>query len=176
MYPWLLLISLKLEYLPPFEWLKKIKSIWFTLLPVGFPGGSDSKPSACNEEDLGSIPGSGRSPGEGNGNLFQFSCLENSMDGGAWWAIVHGVTESQTRLSSFASLVLPLPLETFWYYWHIYFLLCYKLTRQNYQSCFRSHSYLYFSTSLPFLVLPLSSGTFFSYLLWYNFSLKELHE
>ena len=49
-----------------------------------FPGGSDGK--ACNVEDPGSIPGLGRSPGEGNGNPLQYSCLENSMDGGAWWA------------------------------------------------------------------------------------------
>ena len=52
------------------------------------------KKSACNMEDPGSIPGSGRSPGEGNGNPFQYSCLENSMDRGAWWATVHGITES----------------------------------------------------------------------------------
>ena len=50
----------------------------------GFPGGSEGKASACNEGDQGLIPGLGRSPGEGNGNLLQFSCLENSMDGGAW--------------------------------------------------------------------------------------------
>ena len=49
--------------------------------------------------DLGSIPGSGRSPGEGNGNPLQYSCLENPMDGEAWWATVHGVAKSQTRLS-----------------------------------------------------------------------------
>ena len=49
-----------------------------------FPGGSDGEVSAYNEGDLGSIPGSGRSPGEGNGNPLQYSCLENSMDGGAW--------------------------------------------------------------------------------------------
>ena len=48
--------------------------------------------------DMGSIPGSGRSPGEGNGNSLQCSCLENPMDRGAWWAIVHGVTRSQTQL------------------------------------------------------------------------------
>ena len=48
------------------------------------PGDSDGKPSACNVGDPGSIPGSGRSPGEGNGNPLQYSCLENSMDGGAW--------------------------------------------------------------------------------------------
>jgi len=50
----------------------------------GFPGGSDGKASACNVGDLDSIPGSGRSPGEGNGNPLQYSCLENSMDRGAW--------------------------------------------------------------------------------------------
>ena len=54
----------------------------------GFPGGSDSKESACSARDLGSIPGSGRSPGEGNGNPLQNPCLENSMDRGAWWATV----------------------------------------------------------------------------------------
>ena len=57
----------------------------------GFPGGSDGKESACNEGDSGSIPGSGRCPGEGNGYLFQYSCLENYMDSGAWWVTVHGV-------------------------------------------------------------------------------------
>ena len=50
-----------------------------------FPGGSDGKESACNEGDLGLIPGSGRSPGEGNGNPLQYSCLENPMGGGALW-------------------------------------------------------------------------------------------
>ena len=60
------------------------------------PGGSDSKVSACNAGGPGSIPGSGRSPGEGNGNPFQYSCLKNPMDGGTWWAAVHGVTKSQT--------------------------------------------------------------------------------
>ena len=63
---------------------------------IDFPGGSDSKVSAYNSGDLGSIPGLGRSPGEGNGNPLQDSCLENSMDGGAWWATVHGVTKSRT--------------------------------------------------------------------------------
>ena len=67
-----------------------------------FPGGSDGKASACYEGDLGSIPALGRSLGEGNGNPLQYSCLENSMDGGAWWATVHGVTKSQTRLSDFS--------------------------------------------------------------------------
>ena len=57
--------------------------------------------SACNVGDLDSIPGLGRSPGEGNGNLLQYSCLENPMDRGAWWATVHGVAKSRTRLSNF---------------------------------------------------------------------------
>ena len=57
--------------------------------------------SACNMGDPGSIPGSGRSPGEGNGNPFQDSCLENPMDREAWWATVHGIAKSQTRLSDF---------------------------------------------------------------------------
>ena len=57
--------------------------------------------SACNAGDVGSIPGLGRSPGEGNGNPLQHSCLENPMDGGAWWATVHGVAKSWTRLSDF---------------------------------------------------------------------------
>ena len=51
---------------------------------LSFPGGSDGKASACNAGDPGLIPGSGRSPGEGNGNSFQYPCLENPMDGGAW--------------------------------------------------------------------------------------------
>ena len=72
---------------------------------TGFPGGSEVKASACNAGDLGSIPESGRSPGEGNGNPLQYSCLENPMDGGVWWATVHGVAKSQTELSDFTSLV-----------------------------------------------------------------------
>ena len=63
---------------------------------MGFPGGSDGKESACNAGDMGLIPGSGIFPGEGNGNLLQYSCLKNSMDRGAWWATVHGVAKSQT--------------------------------------------------------------------------------
>ena len=62
----------------------------------GFPGGSAGKESAYNERDPGLIPGLGRSPGEGNGDPLQYSCLENSKDRGAWRAIVHGVAKSQT--------------------------------------------------------------------------------
>ena len=67
---------------------------------LDFPGSSDGKASAYNVGGLGSISGSGRSPGEGNGSPLQFSCLENPMDGGAWWATVHGVTKSRTWLSN----------------------------------------------------------------------------
>ena len=66
-----------------------------------FPGGSDGKASANNAGDPGSIPGLGRSPGAGNGNPLQYSCLENPMDGGAWWATIQGVAKSRTRLSDF---------------------------------------------------------------------------
>ena len=69
---------------------------------MGFPGGSEVKASACNAGELGSVPGLGRFPGEGNGNPLQYSCLENPMDGGAWWATVHGVAKGQTQLSDFS--------------------------------------------------------------------------
>ena len=73
-------------------------------IPWGFPGGSEVKETASNAGDPGSIPGSGRSPGEGNGNPLQYFCLGNPMDGGAWWPTVHGVAKSWTRLSDFTSL------------------------------------------------------------------------
>ena len=65
----------------------------------GYNGEADAKESACNAGSPGSIPGSGRSPGEGNGNPLQYSFLENPMDRGAWQATIHGVAKSQTRLS-----------------------------------------------------------------------------
>ena len=65
----------------------------------GFPSDSDGKESTCNAGDQGSNPGSERSPGEGNGNPLQYSCLENPMDRGAWRATVHGVAEGRTQLS-----------------------------------------------------------------------------
>ena len=67
----------------------------------GFPSSSDGKVSACNAGDLGSIPGLGGCPGEGNGSPFRYSSLENSMDGGALYATVHGIAKSRTRLSNF---------------------------------------------------------------------------
>ena len=71
------------------------------IFKVGFPGGSDSKESICNSKDWGSTPGLGWSPGEGNGNLLQYSCLENSMDRGPWQATVHGVAKSGAQLSGY---------------------------------------------------------------------------
>ena len=64
-----------------------------------FPDGTNGKESACSVEDLGLILGSGRSPGEGDGYPPQYSCLENSMERGAWWATVHRVAKNWTRLS-----------------------------------------------------------------------------
>ena len=71
---------------------------------MGFAGGSEVKASACNAGDPGSIPGSGRSPGEGNGNPLQYFCLGNPMDAGAWWPTVHRVAKSRTQLSDFTFL------------------------------------------------------------------------
>ena len=65
-----------------------------TMKTLGFPGGSDGKESACNAGDPGSIPGLGRYPREGNGYPLQYSCLENSMDIGAWQATIYGVAKS----------------------------------------------------------------------------------
>ena len=81
--------------------------------------GSDGKVSAYSTRDLGSIPGLGRSPGEGNGNPLQYSHLENPMDGGAWWATVHGVAKSRKRLSDFT-----FPLVTKQQYNESTFLVC----------------------------------------------------
>ena len=91
------------------SFLKKyilLKCSWF----MGFPSGSVGKESSCSTGDTGSVPGSGRSPGEGNGNLFQYSCLENPTDRGAWRATVQRVAKSQTQLSTKA--------------WHSWFTMC----------------------------------------------------
>ena len=70
--------------------------VFLILICKGFPGASDSKESACNAANLGSIPGLGRYPGEGKGYSLQYSCMEDSMNRGAWWVTVHGVAKSQT--------------------------------------------------------------------------------
>ena len=101
------------SFFQPTEWEKIIAnettdkgliSKIYKLPMQGFPSDSDSKESACNEgepcnvQDPGSVPGSGRSSGIGNGNSLQYSCLEIPMDRGAWWATVHGVAKSRTQL------------------------------------------------------------------------------
>ena len=79
------------------NWLPKLRlDVW-----IGISGGSDGKESTCNVGDLGSIPGLGRCPGEGNSYPFQYSGLENSMDRGGWQATVHAVSKSWTQLSDF---------------------------------------------------------------------------
>ena len=89
------LISLRMDWLDLLAVQGILKSLLYhqTIHLKGFPGGSESKETACNAEDPGLIPGSGRSPGEGQGNPLQCSCLENPMDRGSWWATVHGVTK-----------------------------------------------------------------------------------
>ena len=73
--------------IPSFSWVPSL----------GYPGSSDGKESACCAGDLGSIPGLGRSPGEGNGNLLQYSCLENPTDRGAWRATAHGAAKESEK-------------------------------------------------------------------------------
>ena len=73
---------------------------------MGFPSSSDSKASACNAEDLGSTPGSGRPPGEGNGNSLQYSCLENPIDRRAWWASVHTVLYNRAQHRNLFGLLI----------------------------------------------------------------------
>ena len=70
---------------------------------LGLPWWLSSRESVCNAGDPGLLPGLGRSPGKGNDNPLQYPCLENPMDRGAWWAIVHGVSQSQTRLKRLSS-------------------------------------------------------------------------
>ena len=66
---------------------------------MGFPDGSDGKEFVCSVGNLGSVPGTGRSPGDGDSNPLQYPCLENFMDGGAWWAAVHGGVKNWALLS-----------------------------------------------------------------------------
>ena len=91
------------EVIHTFHKMKSVTVIKYCLRKTGqgmrgsFPDGSDCKESDCNAADLGSIPGLGRSPGVEDGNPVQYSCLENSMDRGAWWVIVHGVAKSRNK-------------------------------------------------------------------------------
>ena len=81
----------------PYFWDTVSVFSYFYMKILAFPGSSVGEESACSDAgDLGSIPGLGRSPGEGNGNLLQYSCMGNPMDRGAWWATVRGVAKSPT--------------------------------------------------------------------------------
>ena len=92
--------------------------VLFLVTKQGFPGDSDGKESACSAGDLGSIPGLGISPGEGNGNPLQNSCLENSMNRGPWQATVCVVPKSQTRLRDFHTVTKQRTINTDIYYIH----------------------------------------------------------
>ena len=78
--------------------MKQFLFFVFFKVTYGFPSGSGGEESACNAGDLGSVPGSGRFPEEGNSNPVHCSCLKDPMDGGAWWAAVRRVANSQTQL------------------------------------------------------------------------------
>ena len=99
----------KNNYYKPRQYIKKQRLTLLTKFHIvkamDFPGGSDCKASAYYARDPGLITGSGRSPAEGNGNPCQYSCLDNPMDGGVWWATVHRVAKSWTLLSDFTCLL-----------------------------------------------------------------------
>ena len=119
-----------------------------TICEMGFPGGSKFKASTCNVGDLGSISGSGRCPGEGNGNPLQYSCLGNPVDAGAWWPTVHRVAKSRTRLSDFTF--------TFTFY-----LGCCKIHCNEYRSTdIFSNQYFILFRSIPKSVITGSYGSF----------------
>ena len=106
---------------------QKIRHNWVTKMITG----SDGKESACNAGDPSSIPGSGRSPGEGNGKPLQYSCLENPINREAWWAIMHVVASSWTRLKQLS--MHKLALETMFL-----FITLYCQLHTNHQTCLES--------------------------------------
>ena len=112
-------------------------------MALGFPGGSDSKESACNAGDQCSIPGLGRSPGEGNGYPLQCYGLENSMDREAWQAIVHGVAKSWTQLSDFHSKMVFITIKTCWRQSraHCMLLVCCTLFEYHTVCVYKNHGF-----------------------------------
>ena len=103
--PWTAVHLASLSFTISWSWLKfmSIESVTHLFRQqAGFPGGSDDKESACNAGDLDLIPRSGRSLGKGNGYPLRYSCFGNSVDRGAWWATVYGVTERWKQLSDFS--------------------------------------------------------------------------
>ena len=122
--------------------------LWAFFFFLGFPGGSDGKASAYNMGDLGLIPGLGRSPGEGNGNPLQCSCLGSPMDRGAWGVTIHGITKSGTQLSywtlpltlrlagkTWPSSLEPVHSSPYSWLWPVFLLLCHVFSRPL-LSCF----------------------------------------
>ena len=103
MFSWLLVLILSVSHLclsrKDLEAYEQNKAVECIVFISCFPGSSDGKESINNGGDSGLTPGSGRSPGEGNGYPLQYSCLENSMDRGAWQSTAHGIAKSWTRLS-----------------------------------------------------------------------------
>ena len=93
-------IQCSLNYIKSFFSYIKLVLFFLLIFIGGFLSGLDGKESACSAGDPSSIPGLGKSPGEGHGSPLQYSCLENPMDGGAWWATVHGVAKIRTQLSN----------------------------------------------------------------------------
>ena len=116
-------VGMKLQLIFSWRWIHSSKQQNpcvpdYNSIPLhrDFPSGSDGKASAYNAGDPSSVPGSGRSPREGNSNPVQYPCLENPMDSGAWWATVHGVVKSWTRLGDLTFTFIP--LHRFYSWWN----------------------------------------------------------
>ena len=126
-----------------FKILFHISKIVITSLCKQILGGSDGKESACSAGDLGSIPGSRRSPGEGKGYPLQYSCLENRRDRGAWWATAHGVAKSWTPLKWLIT-----PTDT---HFHFYSVCLFQIS----YSLFQCYLYIFITLRLSNIILNL---------------------
>ena len=119
-------------------WLYPTELILFTKKTLGFPGGSEGKESACKAADLGSIPGWGRTPGEGSSYPLQYSCLENSMDRGALWATVHGVAESRIWLSNWHTHLITDEVKKCWWSIPMHGSTLQRCQSNKYLQCFHA--------------------------------------
>ena len=146
------------------------RSSVFCSAPNIFPDGSDGKVFAYNTGDQGSIPGLGRSPGERNGNPFQYSCLENPIDGGAWWSTIHGVTKSWTQLTDSTELTGGSSTFTFLRLFHTLFHSgCTNLQSHQQSTRVPFSSYLHQHLSLVFLMMVILRNVRYISL-WYPFA------